>query len=119
MPPKKSSKGQGVDENADRVELLNNKLQALQKQLVQEQELSDAAKAAENEVKERVLYLEKDLRGEKEKLKSITTAMTQQYKQMQEERSDEIARLNENIVGCDTEIKRNEEAIAQLKKELD
>jgi hypothetical protein len=116
MGPKKSNK---VDDSGDRVELLNNKLQALQKQLVQEQELSDASKAAENEVKERVMYLEKDLKGEKVRMRVIVTAMTQQYKQMQEEKSEEIATLKENILKQDAEIKHNEEAIVQLKKDLD
>lgn len=37
MGPKKSKKDTGVDEDADKVELLNNKVQTLQTQLVQEQ----------------------------------------------------------------------------------
>ena len=55
----------GVDEDADKVELLNNKTQALQKQLVHEQEVADNNRAAENEVRERVMYLERDLKAEK------------------------------------------------------
>lgn len=34
------------------------------------------------------MYLDKDLKNEKDKLKTITTAMTHQYKQMQKEYGD-------------------------------
>ena len=37
MGPKKGKKDTGVDEDADKVQLLNNKVQTLQKQLVDEQ----------------------------------------------------------------------------------
>ena len=46
MGPKKSKKDTGVDEDADRVELLNNKLHTLQKQLVSEQEKADGIRGA-------------------------------------------------------------------------
>lgn len=46
MGPKKSKKDNGVDEDADKVELLNNKVQTLQTQLVQEQEKADKIRAA-------------------------------------------------------------------------
>lgn len=48
MGPKKGKKDTGVDEDADKVELLNNKVQTLQKQLVDEQEIADSNRAAEN-----------------------------------------------------------------------
>jgi hypothetical protein len=57
MGPKKAKKDAGVDENADKVELENNKVQTLQKQLVDEQEIADNNRAAENEIRERVMYL--------------------------------------------------------------
>ena len=65
MGPKKAKKDTGVDEDADKVELLNNKVQTLQKQLVDEQEIADSNRAAENEIRERVMYLERDLKAEK------------------------------------------------------
>lgn len=43
------------------------------------------------------MYLDKDLKGEKEKLKTITTAMTHQYKQMQKEYGDELKNLSKKI----------------------
>ncbi len=46
MGPKKAKKDTGVDEDADKVELLNNKIQTLQKQMVDEQEIADANRAA-------------------------------------------------------------------------
>ena len=48
MGPKKGKKDTGVDEDADKVEVLNNKVQTLQKQLVDEQEIADSNRAAEN-----------------------------------------------------------------------
>ena len=48
MGPKKGKKDTGVDEDADKVELLNNKVQTFQKQLVDEQEIADSNRAAEN-----------------------------------------------------------------------
>lgn len=48
MGPKKGKKDTGVDEDADKVQLLNNKVQTLQKQMVDEQEIADANRAAEN-----------------------------------------------------------------------
>lgn len=53
-----------------------------------EQEKADSIRAAENELRERVMYLDKDLKNEKEKMKTIVTAMTHQYKQMQKEYGD-------------------------------
>ena len=50
MGPKKA-KDTGVDEDADKVELLNNKVQTLQKQLVDEQEIADANRAKENYIR--------------------------------------------------------------------
>jgi len=63
MGPKKSKKDTGVDEDADKVELLNNKIHTLQKQLVMEQEKADGIRGAENELRERVMYLDKDLKN--------------------------------------------------------
>lgn len=51
MPPKKKGKDTGADEDADRVELLNNKIHTLQKQLVSEQEKADGIRGAENELR--------------------------------------------------------------------
>ena len=67
MGPKKAKKDSGVDEDVDKIELLNNKVQTLQKQLVDEQEIADSNRAAENEIRERVMYLDRDLKAEKEK----------------------------------------------------
>ena len=46
MGPKKGKKDTGVDEDADKVEITNNKVQTLQKQLVDEQEIADSNRAA-------------------------------------------------------------------------
>ena len=51
MGPKKSKKGEGPDEDADRVQILNNKVQDLQTHLVIEQETADKNRASENEIK--------------------------------------------------------------------
>ena len=60
-----------MDEDVDKIELLNNKVQTLQKQLVDEQEIADSNRAAENEIRERVMYLDHDLKAEKDR--KITT----------------------------------------------
>ncbi|MBS1889936.1 MAG: hypothetical protein JST59_01470 [Actinobacteria bacterium] len=117
MGPKKSKKDTGVDEDADKVELLNNKIHTLQKQLVTEQEKADGIRGAENELRERVMYLDKDLNNEKDKLKTITTAMTHQYKQMQKEYGDELNSLTKKIGERENDLKKSEEQITQTRKE--
>lgn len=43
------------------------------------------------------MYLDKDLKNEKDKMKTIITAMTHQYKQMQKEYGDELTSLAKKI----------------------
>ena len=49
-----------------------------------EQERAEKEKSSENELKSRVLELERDFIEEQEKLIAITSDMTRQYKQMQD-----------------------------------
>lgn len=49
MPPKKSKKkDNSAEEDVDKVQLLNNKVQTLQKQYVDEQEIADYNRATQN-----------------------------------------------------------------------
>jgi hypothetical protein len=90
-----------VQEQTEKVMVLEHKCRALQTKLVDEQVTADHAKAAENEVKARVIELEALYKNEKEKLFCIVSDMTRQYKQMQDELLKEINKLKQTVIDKD------------------
>ncbi|KAM3146360.1 hypothetical protein pb186bvf_001329 [Paramecium bursaria] len=120
MPPKKKAKGDdGEREQEEKVMVLEHKCRALQTRFVEEQERADRAKAAENEIRGRVIELENDLKKEKDKLFCIVSDMTRQYKQMQDELLKEVSELRQLAMDKDEIIKNKEQYINDMIKDYE
>ena len=65
--------------------ILQTEKESLQKKLIDEQYMADRSKAAENEIKSRVLKIEKDFDEETERTSDIISDMTRQYKSKEED----------------------------------
>ena len=79
----KKKKGALADDQTTPVEdnfIMQAQIESLQKKLIHEQQEADHAKAAENELKSKVLKLEKDYEERVETTTDIVADMTRQYK---------------------------------------
>jgi len=116
---KKSAKKDG-DEGIDMGDLnrlLQIQVQALQQKIVFEQERADKAKASENEIRQKMLELNKDVDDEKRRTNDIVCDMTRQYKSLQEDLVGQINNLQGQVKDHKDTITEKDQAIYLLTRE--
>ncbi|CAK92040.1 unnamed protein product (macronuclear) [Paramecium tetraurelia] len=114
MPPKKQ-KDDGAQNNAAKITMLDFEAKRLQMRIVEEQMRADRSKTQEMQLQQKYLSLEKDFKGEKDKLFNISTDMNRQYKQMQDELLKDINELNSTVKEKDEVIKTKEQQITDYR----
>eukprot|EP00744_Colponema_vietnamica_P009931 GILI01014081.1.p1 GENE.GILI01014081.1~~GILI01014081.1.p1 ORF type:complete len:214 (-),score=46.89 GILI01014081.1:97-693(-) len=112
MPPKKAKASKGPPEPVeapldppDRHKFLELQLHTLQRKYMLIADEATETRAAENEIRQRVMQMQKDLKEEQQRTIDIMSDMTRQYKAMQEELLGKINNL--------------ETTLSQQKRELD
>ena len=89
----KKKKGAAADDQTTAIEegwIMQAKIESMQRNLINEQEEADIAKAGENELKAKLLKLEKDYEDEVEATTDIVADMTRQYKSKQDDLCQKI-----------------------------
>merc|ERR1712216_798056 len=127
--PKKGGKGKkdkakggedGVeltgDEKAARAQL---RIEALERELVQRQDVVNRALQAHNDMRQRQAELLKDFEDEKQTTFAITADMTRQYKSMQEELMRRINTLESTIMEQKDQLELARQANEELHKAKD
>jgi hypothetical protein len=117
---KGGKKGKGGDDeinDADMVNMLNAQVEALKIRLVHEQGRADGAKAAENELRVKMVDLDKAFKQEEITRKQIVSDMTHQYKAMQDELMKENNDLKKISREQEDTIKRKETELVELARD--
>ncbi|CAI2379492.1 unnamed protein product [Moneuplotes crassus] len=97
--------------------ILQTEKESLQKKLIDEQHRANTEKAAENEVKSKVMKIEKDFEEEVERTADIISDMTRQYKSKEEDLLNKICNFEERVTKLKETTEERKITIDTLKKE--
>lgn len=118
---KKKDDGEGSAE-AETKELLKfagYRIESLERQLIWREEKLQVALAGQKELRERVEQYHRDFEREKEEIFDISSDMTRQYKDMQEELISKVNQLNETIQEQKDQLEAGKEHMDQLRTQKD
>lgn len=83
----------------------------LQQHLVNETEIANRERAAENEIRAKVIILDQALEDEKKRTWDIICDMTRQYKSMKQEKDERIAKLTQMIEANKTNLEAKQQQL--------
>jgi DNA repair exonuclease SbcCD ATPase subunit len=124
---KGGKKGKGKGEGEEGVELTPEerearaklRIEALERELVQRQDVVNRALQSHNDMRQRQAELLKDFEDEKQTTFAITADMTRQYKSMQEELMKRINTLETTIMEQKDQLELARQANEELTKQKD
>eukprot|EP00743_Colponemidia_sp_Colp-15_P001143 GILK01001255.1.p1 GENE.GILK01001255.1~~GILK01001255.1.p1 ORF type:complete len:202 (+),score=58.52 GILK01001255.1:29-634(+) len=129
MPPKKKAAkkkagkpGDPEESPLDPAELnkyLELQVQTLQRKLMMKTEDALRARASENELRSRVMELDRDFNEEQQRTFDITSDMTRQYKAMQEELLNRINQLENTVADQKEDLDKAQQSFEELKRTKD